>query len=101
MSPDNRLIRNLGYETRVMKGYFGDPMGAHSLAFVINADADGRGNIDSVGNTIRAGRFGTEVEFNVSEYKCRNCNRQDYSLEFLIEGTQACRQGNFGQVEDL
>jgi len=101
MVPQTLLIQDLVYEDRTMAGYFGDPLGNHSISFAITANADDQGPATVVGRTIRYGRFGIEVEFFVDEYQCNNCNTQPYDLEVFVEGGSFCQRNNFGLVEEL
>lgn len=102
MTPTNELVRDNRDEVRSMVGYFGDPDGGHIISFVLTANADGQGLIDSVGQTTSYGRFAMETSFNVDEFRCNNnpC-QQNYALEVLVDGVSLCSDANFGQVMEL
>lgn len=99
MQPSNDLIRDMRTEYRTMTGYFGDPLGPHTVSFVIDSDTE-FGYRPTVGNPLQRGAFAIDVAFNVDLYRCNqqsNCS-QPYDLEVLVDGASFCQNTGYGDI---
>ncbi len=99
MIPENDLVSNMTEEHRVMKGYFGDPLGGHVLSFVVTANVQGDGIYQSVGEVQSYGPTAVGVKYYVSPLRCENqpCNTA-YRLDFFLDGILQCSRNNFGVI---
>ncbi len=100
MLPDTELLERNRFERRTMVGYFGDPDGGHTFAFVLSFEDDGI-PMQTVGTVLSAARTSLLVEHDIDRADCGDAPcTQSYGLRLLVddEPVALCSNGSFGLI---